>query len=248
MTAWHHIRSEITIFKRQQPQDEIPDTHLIGEATFDNDIALVQLQSNGTVDSSLTGGDRCGDELSLRAKEVAVVENSAEFDGDELVSKRSNVSIHRQTFEIHMRNSEDCRSGRLIASSRLDTDESVFDNVDTADTVFSGKLVQRQENFNAISEGLLSGGDFNGKTVLEFNADGFRGVRSALRRSGQFPHVSGGSGVGIFEDSSFIGNVEKILISGPRLRSGLGNRDLVLGSIIKKSSSPSKPIVELFSP
>lgn len=61
-------------------------THLVARTAFDDDIAFVQLDFNGPIHSFLTGGNCAGHEFTLRGEEMAVVQDSAQGDSEELIS------------------------------------------------------------------------------------------------------------------------------------------------------------------
>ena len=58
---------------------------LRARASFDNNVALIQLQFDQPVDGPLACGNRAGDKLPFWREEVAVVQDPAEFDRGELV-------------------------------------------------------------------------------------------------------------------------------------------------------------------
>jgi hypothetical protein len=178
---------------------------------------------------------------------VAVVQDPAEFNGNELVPKSTNVPVEGQTLEVDMGGTKNGSSRRLVTSSGLDTDESVLNNVDTANTVFPAESIQSKEDLDTIGVSLLLLWNVNldGKTAFEFNGDALRGLRCVLGGGSQFPHVCWRGGVGVLKDACLIGNMEQVLVGGPRLCSGLGDRDVALGCILEKSLATCKPVVEL---
>ncbi len=46
---------------------------------------------------------------------------------------------------------EECTAGSFVDSTRFDTDETIFDNVDTADAVGSGDFVGVHEEIEGVS-------------------------------------------------------------------------------------------------
>lgn len=152
-------------------------TYLFRVATFNDHIALVELQAHNTIHSSLTGWDAARDKFTLRAEEEAVVENLTELDGDERIPKTADVAIERQALEVHVGHTENARCRRLVASTRLDTNESVLNDIDAPDTVFPGQRIQSHEHVNCISDSGRATGDFNGKSAFELDRDPFGNVR-----------------------------------------------------------------------
>ncbi len=62
---------------------------------LDDDVALVELDADDTVDRLLRGGHGGHDKFSLGREEEAVVEDVGKVGGDELVSERSDVAVER---------------------------------------------------------------------------------------------------------------------------------------------------------
>jgi hypothetical protein len=142
--------------------------------------------------------------------------------------------------------SEDGSGGRLVTSSRLDTDESVLDDIDSTNTVLSGKGVEGQKDLNSVGDALAIGrsGNLDGNTLEELDSDLLGLFGGLLRRSGQLPHVIGRSLVGVFEDTGLVGDVEEVLVGRPWLGGGLDDGDTVLGSVLEESRSSSESLVE----
>jgi len=116
--------------------------------------------------------------------------------------------------------SEDGSSGGLVASSRLDSDEPVLDDVDSSDSVLSSESVKAEEDLDGIGDGLLGREDVDlgGDTLGELDEDVLGSVGSVLRVGGELPHVSRRGGVGILEDTGLVGDVEEVLIWWKRRR------------------------------
>jgi len=143
--------------------------------------------------------------------------------------------------------SENGSGGRLVTTSRLDTNESVLDDINSSNTVLSGEGVEGKEDLDSIGNALAVGGgrDFDGNTLEELDSDLLGLFRGVLRRSSQFPHVVGRSLIGVLENTGFVRDVEEILVGGPGLGSGLNNGDTVLGGVLEESGSTSESLVEL---
>lgn len=136
----------------------------------------------------------------------------------------------------------------LIASTGFDTDETVLHDVDPSDTMLPCKSIQSEEDLDRI--GVSGSGGKNRhlsrQSFCELNGNSFRFVGSALRGVSELPHVGGRSDVRIFEDAGLIGNVKEILISGPGFRDSLGDRDILLRRVSKKSLPAGKAVVKFF--
>lgn len=124
---------------------------------------------------------------------------------------------------------EDGSAGGLVASSGFYSDKSVLDDVNSSDAVLAAQSVESKEDFHRIGVCFIACHDLDGKTGLEFDGDAFRVGRRILRGCGKLPHISRRSGIGVFKDTSFVRDVEKILVGRPWLGGSLGDRDRLLG-------------------
>lgn len=167
--------------------------------------------------------------------------------GDELITHGSNVSVQGHSLEVHVGDSEDGSGGRLVTSSRLDTDESVLDDIDSSNTVLSGEGVQRKKDLDSVGNTFAVGGsgDLDGDTLEELDSDLLGLFGGLLGGGGQLPHVIGRSLVGVLKDTSLVRDVEEVLIGRPGLGSSLDNGDTVLGGVLEESGSSSESLVEL---
>lgn len=165
---------------------------------------------------------------------------------DELITHGSDVSVQSHSLEIHVGDSKNGSGRGLVTSSRLDTNESVLDNIDSSNTVLSGKGVEGQKDLDSVGNALSVGrsSDLDGDTLEELDSDLLGLFGSLLRRSGQLPHVIGRSLVGVFENTGLVRDVEKVLVGGPWLGSGLDNGNTVLGGVLEESRSTSESLVE----
>jgi hypothetical protein len=179
-------------------------THLIGKAALDDGVTLVELQTNGAVDGALTGGNGGSDELAFGAEEVTVVKNVAELDGDELITERADVTVECKTLKIHVCDTKDGSSGRLVATTRLDTDEAILDDIDTSDAVLAGKRVEDEEDLDLVGVLLAASMDLDGETALELDGDLLSLSGSIFLRRRQLPHVLGRGGVRVLKDTSLV--------------------------------------------
>ena len=128
---------------------------------------------------------------------------------------------------------EKSATGCFVDTAALDSDESVFHDIDTANTVLAGNLVAVQEKLERIRNGFAGVfvGEFHGNSLGEFNSDDFGFVGSGLGRDSHFEHGVFWTAVGIFQHSTFIGSVEQVLVNGV-VGLGLGiDGDGVLGAV-----------------
>jgi hypothetical protein len=136
----------------------------------------------------------------------------------------------------------------LVAAARLDTDETVLDNVDTADTVAAGNGISSQEEVNSIRGGLLLAVfgvlELDGKTLLEVEGEVLGLVGGGQRVDSELPHVGGRSDIRVLENTGLIGAVSQVLIHTPGLGLGGSDRDVLLGSIGEEIVTASETLVE----
>lgn len=222
--------------------------YLLRFTTLNDDVTLVELQLDDTIDGPLAGRNGASDELPLRSEEVTVIEDSAESDSGELVTQSTDVPVKSQSLQIDMGSSEDGGSRRLVAPTGLDTDESVLDDVDTADTVFPAEGVEGEEDLDGVGDFLGVGGDdeFDGEAGLELDSDAFGVLRSILWSGGQLPHIGRRGDVGILEDAGLVGDVEQVLVGGPGLGCGLEDGDALLRCVLEQSLTTRELVVELW--
>jgi len=221
-------------------------TNLLTLSSLNDNITLVKLEADESVDRLLAGRDGAGDKLALGAVELTVIQKSAEGDGGELVAESTDVAIQGETLQIDVGDPEDGGTGGLVTASRLDTDESVLDDVNTANTVLATESVEGVEDVNCVSVFLCVRRDHKAdrETAFEFNRNalGIRGCVFGCSR--QLPHVSWRGYVGIFENSSLVRDMEKILISRPWLGGSLDDWDPFLFCILQERLTSGETVVE----
>ena len=105
-----------------------------------------------------------------------------------------------------MSDAEDRGSGRLVTATRLDANETVFDDVDAANTMLSSKRIEGEEDCYRVRVLLALSGDSdaNGKTLLKFDGDSFRYVGRFFGCGCELPHISGRYSVRVLKNTSFI--------------------------------------------
>lgn len=177
---------------------------------------------------------------------MAVIKDSAQFDCRELISKSTDVPVQCQALKIDVGDAEDSSTGRLVAPSRLDSNEPIFDDIDAADTVLPTEGVESKEYIYGVCVLLGVGGNnhTHREPLLELDCKLFRFRRRVFGCGSQFPHVGRGCGIGVLEDSGFIGDVEQVLVRRPRLCDGLANWDILLARIGDKRLAARESIVE----
>lgn len=154
--------------------------------------------------------------------------------------------------------SQNGSSRTLITSSRLDTNESVLNNVTSSNPMLPRQRIQSQEDLNRIGD-FLSSGRRNGSLISRVNQKTRRNTlgevdRNPLGRLGcvfeglsKFPHVGRRSGIGVFEDTGFVGDVEEVLVGRPGLGGRLEDVDTFFSGVVEESVSSSKTVEEDWS-
>ena len=184
--------------------------------------------------------------------------------GDELVTQSTDFTVHDKTLEVtallandfnhsfcgdsHVRSTQKGETRGLVAATRLNTDETVLNNVNTANTVTTGNGVGSQEELDRVGNSLLLAVlgvlQLHRETLVEVDDEVFRLVGSGERVGGQFPHVSGRSGVGVLQDTGLVGAVGQVLVHAPGLGLGRGDRDALLSGVGEEVVTASETLVE----
>jgi len=135
----------------------------------------------------------------------------------------ANIPVHSKTLEVHVGLPEDGSSGSLVASTTLDTNEPVLDDVDTSNTVLASEGVEGEVHLDGVGDlgslgrgdGLGSRGvddDLDGDSLLEGDGETLGLRRSVLEVLSQLPHVGGRGRVGVLEDTGLVRDVVKVLV------------------------------------
>lgn len=139
-------------------------------------------------------------------------------------------------------------TGGLVAATRLDTDETVLDDINTSNTVAAGNSVGSEEDVNGVGDGLLLALlgvlELDGDTLLEVDGEVLGLVRSGQGVRRQLPHVGRGSSIGILQNTSLVRAVGQVLIHAPGLGLGGGDGDALLGGIGKEIVTTGEALIE----
>lgn len=213
-------------------------------STQDRHGTLVGSGSDGTVDGDLGRRDHGSDVLTLRSEVHTVVQQLGVRDGDELISQGSNLSVQGQTFQVNVGGSQDGQTWGLVTASGLDTNESVLDNVDSANTVSSGQGVGLNEQLNGVGDNLLAAvkNQLDRQTLFEHHGEILWGLWGVSGVDGQLPHVLWWSGVWVLQDTGLEGDVGQVLVGRPWLGLGLGDRNVLGSSVVQQVLSAGKSV------
>lgn len=170
----------------------------LAEAAQDADRALVGAQPDRAVHRLLAGDHALLDELPLRGEVQPVVNQLGPVERDELVAQRAHLTVQHQTLQVDVGGPQDGHGGRVVASSALDADVTVLDNVDTANAVLSANGVQSRENIKRVSQRLARGKrQLDRQALLERDSKVLGGVGCVKGRVGHPPHVIRRSLIGV---------------------------------------------------
>ncbi|TIA03603.1 Bystin-domain-containing protein [Aureobasidium pullulans] len=228
----------------------------VGPAAEDAEGALVDTAADGTVDAVLRGGNALEEELALGGEVETVSWSWIEgeeceeaylgvVEGQELITESANLTVHGETLEIDVSGAQAGKTGGLVAATRLETDEAVLDNVDTANTVLAGNGVDSKEELGGIGDSLAAGElSLDGQTLLEVK-DKVLGLLGSLGGvDGQLPHVLGGSDVGVLEDTGLVTAVGQVLVHAPGLALCAGDGDAGLLGVVEEILATLEAVVE----
>ena len=196
----------------------------------------------------LTRHDRLLQKLAFGREVEPVVEDLGVREGDELVAQGAHFAVEHQAFEVEVRGPQTREPGRFVAAARFEADEAVFDDVDAADAVAAREGVDGEEEVERVGDGLRRAvfgvGELGGDAFFEEEREVFGGVGRAGRVHGQFPHVGWGRGVGVFEDTGFVGAVGEVLVHAPGFGFGGGDGDVLLGGVVEEVVAAGEAGVE----
>ena len=218
----------------------------LGATAEDVGVALVASEADETVDTAL-GSDQAGVEPLTLGREVhAVVQKLAPLLGDEGVAQRAHLAVHDETLKVEMCQAKDGDGRGVITATRLQADEAVLDNVDTADTVGLADGVELGEKLDALGVGLSidQGLQLDGDTLLEYDVDVLGLVGGSLRVVRHGPHVSWGGLVRVLEHAGLVAAVSQVGVHGVWLGLGAGDGNALLSGEVKQVISASETLEE----
>jgi hypothetical protein len=220
----------------------------VGRTSLDDDVSLDEREPDYSIDGLLARLQAAHDELPLRAEPEAVVQDLAQLGRHEAVPERTDVAVEREALEVHVSLAQDGRAWRLVATPRLDANESVLDNVDAADTVLAGERVEGEEDGDGFSDrrlGRPSDSERSGDAFRKGKGDAVGSRGSVFDRLGQLPHVIWRRRVGILKDTRLVGDMEEVFVRRPRLCGSLHDGDTFLSSVVEERRTTRKVVVEL---
>lgn len=139
-------------------------------------------------------------------------------------------------------------TGGLVAAAGLDTDETVLDDIDTANTVTAGNGVSGEEELDGVGNSLLLASlgvlELGGDTLLEVESEVLGLIGGGQGVLGQLPHVGGRSGIGVLQNAGLVRAVGKVLVHRPGLRLSGGDGDTLLLGVVEQVLAALEALVE----
>src|SRR5690606_21665678 len=184
----------------------------LGFATDGDDVALVELETDGAGDALLGLVNEGLQGLALGGEPEAVVNELGVF-RDERVAQVLDLAVEGEGFELLVRLHEDGAARGLIDAAALHADEAVFNDVNAADAVLAAELVEGLED---LAGGELLAVDGHAVALDEVELDILGLVRRVLGGDGKLEHglvvLGGRVEPGILEDAGLVGDVEKVAV------------------------------------
>lgn len=219
----------------------------LGGATEDVEVALVDAAADLSVDVLLGGDDGVGQELALRGEVKTVVKDLGVVEGDELVAKSTNLTVEDKTLEILVSGAENGETWGLVASTGLESDETVLNDINTSNTVAAADGVGLKEELKGAGDVLALGvleGDRD--TLLEIDGEVLWLIWGVEWVGGELPHIFWWSVVWILKITGLVRAVSSVLVHGPWLGLGGRNWDASLGGVLEEIVASGKAVVELW--
>src|SRR5690606_32907265 len=206
------------------------EQRVVGLATSNDDVALVQLQAYHAVHRSLGSVDHLLQHQTLRAPPVAVVDQAGVL-GHQLVFQVGDFTVQGDGLDGAVSLEHDGAAGGFVAAAGLHAHVAVLHDIQTTDAVLAANLVQVSQHFGRAHLLAINGDDV---ALAVGQLDIGRAVRRSFRGLGPAPHVLFVLGPGVFQHATFIGDMQQVGIHGVRrfLLAVALDRDLVLGGIV----------------
>ena len=148
----------------------------------------------------------------------------------------------------HVSGAQSGETGGFVAATGLDTDETVLNDINTANTVTAGNSVSGQEELDGVGDSLLLASlsvlELDGDTLLEVEGEVLGLIGGGQGVLGQFPHVGGRSGIGVLQDAGLVGAVGQVLVHGPGLGLGGGDGNALLLGVVEQVLTALEALVE----
>ena len=140
------------------------------------------------------------------------------------------LAIEGECFEFTMGEHDEGAPRGFVTATGLDADETVFDQIDTADGIAGADFIQQFDQLNGLKLHTVDRNWFAGDKA---DLDRLFVVWSVFRRAGHGPGAVEGRVVGIFEFAAFVADVPDIAVTRVNLLPAGGNGDAVRFGVVE---------------
>lgn len=216
----------------------------LAAAAKDLERSLIHPAANLTIDCLLAGNDRLLQELAFRGEVQTVVQNLGVVVCDKLIPQCADFTVQDEALQVNVSIAENSKTRGLVASTRLQTNEPVLNDIDPANTIPASNCVCCKEELQRIGDGLAFVFELSGETLLKVDSEILWLVRSLGRINRELPHIEGSLDIRILENASFVRTVGKVLIHGPRFGLCLRDWDTGLGGVLEQIIAAGEAVVK----
>ena len=188
---------------------------------------LVKFHADIAGDKLLAFSDSSLEHFAFRSIPETIV-NHLGVDGNEAVAEVHDFFIHGDGFQSTVCMVKNGSARSFINTAGFHTDETVFDDIDSSDSVSCTEFVQAAHD---VCGGEFFAVDCHRNTFFKGDDDIFGFISCFHEGLGQAVHIIFGSVPGIFEDTAFKADVEKVAVHAVGFFSGGSDRNIVFVSI-----------------
>src|SRR5579884_1590779 len=192
-------------------------------------VSLVERQRHCACDIFLRALHKRIQRLAQWREPKPVVNQFRVFQRDVLLEMH-HITFTAQGLKFTVRRNQQRSARSFVASSRLDSHETVLDDIDAPDSVSSANFVQQLDQRNRIEPHAIYP---NRNTLLELNLNLLLAVRSFLRRFRNLPRAWEWGIGSVFQLSPLVTDVPQISVAAVDLFAAGSNGNAVRFGIIK---------------
>src|SRR5271168_1246264 len=112
-------------------------------------VAFAKREGNRAGNASLRAGEKCVERFAQGREPHSVIDHFRVAQRKNLLVMRG-FAVESKRLKFAAGDDEQSSAGRFIGSTRLNTDQAIFDDVHTADTVGGGDFVQLREQRDGV--------------------------------------------------------------------------------------------------
>ena len=188
---------------------------------------LVEFHADFAGDELLAVGDGSLKHFPFGSIPEAVVDEFR-IGGDEGVTQEHDFPVHSDLFQCAVCVVEDGSGGSFVHAAGFHTHETVFHDIDSADSVFGTEIVQFAHE---ICGGEFFAVDFDGDTLHEFDDHVFRFICRLGQGLGHDADFFRTFFPRIFQDAAFKGDVQQVTVHGIGFFQRAAHGDIVCMSV-----------------